>query len=600
VAASTPRLSCPGRTDLGSTATRRLLRIRRILGGGAAGAALAVILTGCFSAPPQIISLEPNRGSTSVAADAPVRVIFDRQVLHSTVAGRFRVSPALPGCDLGSAFTAAPTAPCWVHWLDGQAGFELLHEGAVFAPSSRYTFTLPGGFADPQGDVNGLDHQWDITTAAAPRVAATTPADRSADVPIDAPLAVSFSAVMDAPSTAAAITLSPAVPGTRVVRNLLDQSRFVILPGQLLDPGIAYSINVAATARGEDRQAIFAPASVRFTAGSRIENPHAVVLAGAPGAGSTELLLAALAPAQPGEPIAAPVLMRAPLCAVSTGCGAVAAQAPLQTYAAAAVAGDGLHLAVVIDDEAAGSTRLELLDTVNDAIVATVPDGVRPSWSPDGSQLALLAGSRVEVLDARTGTATVVSDGTGLTAPALWAGETTLVLSVATPGGTTAGVELLSRPLDARYALPGAPAGSTAVAVSPAGSRLALAERDGSVLVLPVGGAQGAAQRLPGRLQALGFAGEGTLVAISDNQDTAVLVRINVVGGDSTGVALTTASPDLQSVRVAPDGRRLAWLGSDPAGVKQAYVANADGSGELALTRFVTGGLEAQAVGFAV
>ena len=51
-------------------------------------------------------------------------------------------------------------------------------------------------------------------------------------------------------------------------------------------------------------------------------------------------------------------------------------------------------------------------------------------------------------------------------------------------------------------------------------------------------------------------------------------------------------------MRVALDGRRLVCLAVDPLGVRQAYVANADGSGEVAMTRFLVGGLEAQAVGF--
>ena len=78
-----------------------------------------------------------------------------------------------------------------------------------------------------------------------------------------------------------------------------------------------------------------------------------------------------------------------------------------------------------------------------------------------------------------------------------------------------------------------------------------------------------------------------------------MLVRISVAGGDVTTVTLSTSSPDLQSVRVGPDGRRLAWIGVDGLGVRQAYVANADGSGEVALSRFPTGDLEAQAVAFA-
>jgi hypothetical protein len=592
--ASTSRRPCPGPTDLAPP----LRRAARALIGCLGTAGLCIALSGCFSAPPQIISLEPNRGSTGVPADAPVRVIFDRAVLHSSVVGRFTVDQSIPGCDLTAAFTAAPTAPCWIHWLDPQPGFELLHIGAVFAPVTKYTFTLAGGFSDPQADRNGLDHHWDLTSAPAPRITASAPADHSSNVPIDAPVAVSFSAPMDAPSTAAAITLSPAVPGTRVVRNAVDRTRFAILPGQLLVPEVAYTINVDGSARGEDEQALAVPGQLRFTTGARLGGSHAVVLAGVPGANSTEVLLPALAPAVAGDPIAAPVLRQAPLCTATAGCGVVAAQAPLSTYEAATVAPDGTHVAVVVDDVVTASSELEVVDTVQNTTLTKIAGGVRPSWSPNGAELALVTGSEVEVLDVASGALTVVDSGIGLRAPPLWSGSSTLVLSTGATASGPGGVELVNLPVGARYSLPGVPPGSAATAVAPAGTRLAITAPDGTILVAPAAGAAGTAQPVGGRLDAIGFAGEGTLVAI--NPASNQLVRLSVSGGDTTGVSLSPGLVDLSSVGVAPDGRRLVYLAIDLNGRKQAFVANADGTDALAITRFVPGaGLEAQAIDFA-
>ena len=581
-------------------------RFARALVGAGLGGVLAAALSSCFSAPPQIISLEPNRGSTSVPADSPVRVVFDRAVTRDSLVGRFTVtattgaqtdSPAIPGCDFANVFSAASTAPCWIHWLAPQPGFELIHQGAVFRPATRYTFTLTGGFSDSQGDRNDLDHHWDITTAAAPVMTASTPADRSADVAVDGRLAVSFSAPMDAPSTAAAISLSPALPGTRVVRNLNDHTRFVILPGQMLAPNTVYTIAVARTARGEDEQFLAEPAAVRFTTGAHVESAHAVVLAGEQGQNSTEVLLPALAPAVPGEPIAAPVLLTAPLCTAVAGCGTVAAQAPLLTYTSAAASPDGSHVAVVVRDSLTSTSLLEVIDVIDGATLEEVPGATAPSWAPDGSQLALATPTAVDVFDVRSGALTVVSAGTSVVAPPLWAGTSTLVLSVAT-AQRAAVVELVNRQLDARFALPGAPTGSTADAVSPGGTRLALGTTAGGVVVVPAPGAPGSAQQLSGHMKALGFAGEGTLVAVSTTGETTLLLRVSVVGGDTTTVSLSAGTPDLRSVRVAPDGRRLVCLATDATGVQQAYVANADGSGELPLTRFLTGGFEAQGVDF--
>ena len=189
-------------------------------------------LSGCFSSPPQIIQLLPSRGAVGVAADAAVTVEFDRQVVTSSVKGRFSVSRPIPSCNLVAAFSAGPLAPCRIVWLAGDTGFTLLHPRAIFAPSTSYTFTLAGGISDPSGVVNSVDHHWTITTGPAPVIRALVPADGSTGVAVDASISVSFSTAMDTDATEAAITLDPPVPGTRVVRNLRDPSRFVVLPGQ--------------------------------------------------------------------------------------------------------------------------------------------------------------------------------------------------------------------------------------------------------------------------------------------------------------------------------------------------------------------------------
>ena len=609
---SMPRRSCRGLRDIGATSARatsdRLRRALRLGFAGIVAGVLAVGLTGCFSAPPQIISLEPNRGSTSVAADTPVRVVFDRSVTRSSVAGRFTVtatlggqtvSPAIPGCDLTNAFAAAANSPCWIHWLDPEPGFELMHPRAVFRAATQYHFTLAGGFSDPQGDRNGLDHHWDLTTAPAPVLTVSTPGDRAADVAVDARLAVAFSAPMDASTTAAAITLTPDVSGTRVVRNAVDHSRFVILPGRLLEPGVSYTVSVSRVARGDVQQFIAVAATVHFTTGSRMEGPHAVVLAGVQGENATEVVVPALARGAPGEPIAAPVLLQAERCTLSSGCGAVPLGGPLQTYGQASVSADGTHIAVVVNDNITATSSLEVIDAVLGAVLADIPNGTLSSWSPDGSRVALVVGSAVDAFEVRSQQLSVLATAAALTGPPLWAGNTTLVLSTAAQPGTPAAVELIDRAVDARYDLPGAPAGSTAVAVSPGGSRIALATTDGGVVVTSAPGAPGSPQRLSGHLQALGFAGEGTLVAVSRSGETQQLVRISVGGADNGSITLSIGTPDLQSVRVTQDGRRLVCLASDANGVRQAFVADADGTGEVAMTGFTVGGLEAQAVDLA-
>jgi Tol biopolymer transport system component len=285
------------------------------------------------------------------------------------------------------------------------------------------------------------------------------------------------------------------------------------------------------------------------------------------------------------------------VCTASLGCGSVAARAPLSAYEAAAIAPDAAHVAVVVDDVVTGSSQLQVLDTVRGTVLARIAGGVRPSWSADGSELALVTGSTVEVMSLASDAVTVVATGVGLTGPPLWTGPSTLVLSTTSSAAGPAGIELVNLAAGARYTLPAATPGSIAVAVSPGGSRLAVADPTGRVLVVPAAGAAGPGQLLAGHLDAIGFTDEGTLVAI--NRDSDALVRVSVGGGDTSGITLSAGFADLATVRVTPDGRRLVYLAVDGTGVAQAYVANADGSGATPCTGFVTGsGLEAGTVGF--
>lgn len=554
-----------------------------------------MLLTGCFSAPPQIISLEPTRNSTAVPADAAVRVVFDHAVLESSVAGRFRVSPAIAGCDLATVFREPSTAPCRIRWLDGGAAFELQHPGAVFAPSTYYVFTLAGGFSDRLGARNGLDHQWGITTAPPPRVTATTPADQSRTVAVDTPLAISFSAPMDVASTVAAITLEPGGRGTQVVRSDRDPRRFLVLPGAFLTAATSYTLRVEATARGQDGQSLGAPVRVRFLTVPVVERPHALVLAGLPGAGATQLLITDLAPAFSGDPVHTATLLQAPACAPS-GCAQGTAGSPRDRYVGAALAPDGRHAAVVIDDDVAQSRRLEVLDTLSDAVVSTLSGGSLPSWSSDGQLLAFVVRGSVQVIEVASGSLATVAAPAAISDPPRWAGDETLVLNLGS--GADSSIQLVDLPVDARYSLPGAPAQAVVRAVSPAGDELALTTADGGALVIPVRGGAGGARQVRPHLRPLGFAGEGTLVAIDTSGLVDQLARVSTFGADSTAIALSLGEPQLDSVRVDPDGRRLVFLTVDASGTSQAAVANADGSGELALTRFLAGGVEAQAVVF--
>src|SRR5207302_887030 len=88
----------------------------------------------------------------------------------------------------------------------------------------------------------------------------------SVGVPVDSPLTIDFNSGMNPATTAAAIHLDPPVPGTRVIPNSKDHSRFMVLPGHMLDAGGTYRLSVEGTATDLHGQALAAAATAVQTA----------------------------------------------------------------------------------------------------------------------------------------------------------------------------------------------------------------------------------------------------------------------------------------------------------------------------------------------
>jgi hypothetical protein len=519
-----------------------------------------------------------------------------------SVVGRFTVNRAIPSCDLVAAFSAGPLAPCRIVWLAGDTGFTLLHPRAVLRPSTSYTFTLAGGIRDPSGVVNSVDHQWTFTTGPAPAIRSITPLQGSTGIPVDTPISVSFSTGMAAPATEAAIALSPPVPGTRVVRNSRDPSRFVVLPGRTLESGVTYRITIASSATDVHQQRLLSGASTTFTTGSLSAGPHAVILARAPGEGASTVLISPLAPAQPGEPVSNEAVLVAPRCGADAGCGAAVEDAPLYTYGAAVLSPGGRWLAVVEDDATltAPQPALVVLNPATGSVIATFTDSSMPSWSPDGATLAFLRGSAVSFFDPGIGTVTSLPAGDPLVAPAVWSplGEQ-LVLDVAGPSDLEH-LELADSVVLARYPVPGLTGRSSDPAVSPDGTQLALLrsnpDAQGTWLA-GIGPAPAAPRQIDPSLQPLGFTAAGTLVGIvTSPAGTPSLVLVSVSGDEQIPLQSGPAPGSLDTVVVAPSGRQLVYLSPDTAGIVQAYVENADGTNVLAITGFAPRTFEAAAI----
>lgn len=561
---------------------------------------IAASLTGCFASPPQIISLTPSRGSIGVPADTPIAVQFDRPVVPASVASRFTVTPAIPGCNLADAFSASADAACAVVWSGGNAVFTLLHPRAVLAPDTQYAFTLRNGFREPSGAVNTVDHTWTITSAGAPQVRVVTPSDGSATVPVDGPITVDFNTGMDVATTQSAISLDPAVPGTQVVRNEKDKSRFMLVPGRLLLPHVTYRLSVATSATDLHGQRLLAQFSASFTTSAVSPGPHGVVLARRGDQPSTEVLVTALAPVEDGMPVAAQTVLSAPLCTQTSGCGAAAENAPLYTYAAAALSADNRWLAVVEQDHTTpgAPATLLVLDAASRAFQAVFPGGTLPSWSPDGSRLAYYENAAVHLFTPATRTGSVLPRGDTLVAPPVWSpsGEL-LALDETSPTGEH--VVLADAVADARFGAPGLSGDATDPALAPDGSTLAVyrpGRLDAGTWIVGLG-AGGGAPRALGPGVPVGFADRVTLVVRSaPGAGPLALSRVSLTGGDIIPIPFSVRGVLPQTpIVIAPTGRQLAYLAA-PDGVTNAYIVNADGSGAEPLTAYTPGTFDVAAI----
>ena len=580
-----------------------LARSARRCGLTLAAVVTMVPLSGCFASPPQVVSLNPNNGSTNVVGDMPITVIFDHPVNRMSVLNRFSIEPGLTGCPIAAlvANTIPPSGgACRVNWLEHDTKLVLEHEGAPFAPDTKYTMSLTAGFIDGAGVANSLDHRWDLSTGAAPRLTATSPTDGAQGISIDAPVALTFSTVMSVPATITAVSLSPPVPGTRVVPNSHDGGRFLVLPGALLTPNTDYAITVSASATDEHGLHLANPETVHLHTAALDAAGHALILAGRPAEPPSSLILARLQTQQVGDPVATATIREAPRCQ-QAACGVLEQGQLLEVYDEAVVSPSATAVAVVIRDQTrrpqSSTLIVQSLIDGTDTVIAEA--GQDASWSADGTRLAYSTPDGLRVTRIADRVTTALPPGDPLSAPMVWSADgSTLVLPVTRASGTPA-VDLADSSQQVRYALPAVlPPPISHATLSPGGDVLALRRLGDPAVagtwILHLSGGDSVPKRLAPGLTPVDWIDGSTLIAIADSSRGPTLVRVNIAGGDRTVIA-TRNPADLSTVTVARSTRQIVYL-ADVNGLSQAFVANSDGSNATALTMFVPATLRAEAI----
>jgi hypothetical protein len=368
---------------------------------GAAALAPFLLLAGsalasCSADAPAIQEVSPLKGASGVAADAPVRIVFDRSMDQASVASRLQLIPPLAGCD-------ATTCP--ISWK-GPA-LVLTHPGHEFTPGTRYLVLLKGGYRDRAGQANGLDHSWDFTAEDAPSLRSSSPAEGAQDVRPDADLTLRFSRRLLAPMPGQ-VVLDPYVP-LRLTLDPADPTRLVVSPQRLLGPLSTYRLTVVRSLQDATHLALGKDLSITFRAGGldlarslavglRDVDGHATRIAalrlpaGIPAARpSLRLLYEA-----PGEITDFQwsrdarhlyVLAGGEVLQVTPGDGLAQATGITAVSIAPSPATD--ELAYVAPDHSLHLWRSEAAGPVDIPLPQAGPQLRAPAWSSDGSRLAL-------------------------------------------------------------------------------------------------------------------------------------------------------------------------------------------------------------------
>jgi hypothetical protein len=197
--------------------------------------------------PPTVVSIgltqplpdEPTRGLSTTSLE----ITFTEPVEARSAAAALSIEPAVDGAfsPSGSVIIFTPAEP-----------LEL---------STEYTVSIAAGVEDLAGNrMTDLPPAFTFETAGPPEVVETDPADRAQDVPLEAPITIRFSTLMDTASVEAALRLTPAFAHeVRWSGQLLE-----IVPAEPLRPEAEYRVQIGEGAFDVSGVALDGPVGIGF------------------------------------------------------------------------------------------------------------------------------------------------------------------------------------------------------------------------------------------------------------------------------------------------------------------------------------------------
>ena len=247
-----------------------------------------VVSTGTGSSDttaPTVTSVNPANGSTDVAIDTPITVVFSEAMDASSIAA--------------STFMLDNGAT-------GTVTYDSNSRTASYSPSGGlnnntiYTATVTTGVKDTAGNAIASDYSWSFTTVAAlpppdvtpPSVSSTVPADSATGVLVNTTVSVSFSEILNCGTVNSSTFYISGVSGTI---NCFETGA-VLTPNVSLDYSTTYTATVTAGISDLEGNAKTSSDSWSFTTEADTEAPKTVKKLSGTAISETEIDLSWVAP----------------------------------------------------------------------------------------------------------------------------------------------------------------------------------------------------------------------------------------------------------------------------------------------------------------
>jgi len=179
----------------------------------AGGAALATNFAWTFTttSTPTVTSTVPNNGATNVPLNQKITATFSGAMTASTITavGTFTLSLAGGGAAVAGTVT-----------YDAASNTATFAPIAALATNTQYTATVTTAAQSAQGAALAANVVWTFTTAPAPSVVSTVPANGGTAVPVNTVVSATFSEIMNA-ATINAATFTVTGPGATPVAGVV-------------------------------------------------------------------------------------------------------------------------------------------------------------------------------------------------------------------------------------------------------------------------------------------------------------------------------------------------------------------------------------------